>query len=177
MKHAYVTTVSFLLFLVIFIIRCTEGQGPMGRAGEQGPQGEAGANGLAPVYYSSWIQAKTWVGQDSAWTFSVNDTIFNEQNIETGVILAYARISGDIKDSTTRPLPCFVRNAFWSFFVDSVDQIKFTTTLATTPDTNNYFRYVVIHTSDTMLIESNKLPLNLHEISYQQFCQKYHIPR
>lgn len=74
---------------------------------KDGAQGSAGLDGLnATVYHSEWFTPSAWLGTSGDWYFSVSAPDLTKDIVESGVVLAYVWLAGDIYDGTAvRPLP------------------------------------------------------------------------
>jgi len=71
--------------------------------------------------------------------------------VESGVVLAYVWLDGDLYNSTTvRPLPAYALGANWSFLIHQYGSIEFTCDLSTQPyNANDKFRFIAIPGTST----------------------------
>ncbi len=154
------------------------------------------------VYYSDWFTPGTWSSSttttgngttsgNGSGTTTIPSTSLNQSNsfnksapaitneiLDKGVVLAYCRLTSD--GSNTRPLPANTTISgvlnLWNYIL-SLGNIQFTQ-YSMSPialygiDNSNKFRYVVIPSNTHLRL---KKPLN--EMSYDEVCEMYNIPK
>ena len=168
-------SLSLLLVASAFIfVNCTkEGpEGPAGATGAQGPAGATGAPGTgtqgpagpagatgatgpagtANVIYSAWFQSGAWTGTGTQYAYFDKAAPGVTAAIrDNGVILAYAKLTGD--GTAIRPLPASTAQGgtsffLWNYYSTAVGTIRFTceteNTFTVSPTSTNEFRYVLI---------------------------------
>ena len=107
MKTKLSTIYLFSVFAFLAFTGCS-------KDGAQGPAGLDGQN--AAVYYSEWFSPTAWSGSAGDWYFSASAPDLTQNVVESGVVLAYVWLVGDVYNATTvRPLPAYVLGANWSF--------------------------------------------------------------
>lgn len=147
--------------------------------GPQGPQGPAGQN--ATVFYSDWISPGSWSGTTGDWYFEASAPDLTQDIVESGVVLAYAWLAGDIYNGTTvRPLPAYAVGANWDFLIHQYGSIEFTSDMSAMPTTSdNKFRFIAIP-GTTLALKSASLKNNskqeLRNMSYKEVCKLFNIP-
>jgi len=165
-------TISKTIFLIAFVIlgftSCKD-------------QGEPGPAGLdATVYYSQWITPSAWLGTSGDWYFDVNAPDLKADIVESGVILAYVSLDGDVYESNAvRPLPAYAVGANWDFLIPEYEVIEFTSDMISKPlTTGNNFRFIAIPGNvETLKSASikNKSELELRSMSYKEVCKYFNI--
>jgi len=166
-------TISKTIFLIAFVIlgftSCKD-------------QGEPGPPGLdATVYYSQWITPSDWLGTSGDWYFDVNAPDLKADIVESGVILAYVSLDGDVYESNAvRPLPAYAVGANWDFLIPEYEVIEFTSDMISKPvTTGNNFRFIAIPGNvETLKSASlkNKSEQELRSMTYKDVCKLYNIP-
>jgi hypothetical protein len=118
--------------------------GCSGQDGIQGPSGVDGQN--AAVYYSEWFSPTAWSGTSGDWYFSASAPDLTQNVVESGVVLAYVWLGGDVYNSTTvRPLPAYALGANWSFLIHQYGSIEFICDMSTQPyNSSDKFRFIAI---------------------------------
>lgn len=159
-----------MALLVITAIACTK-EGPQGPAGTNGTNG---TDGNANVMYSDWFQAGTWTasGGNEAYYFDRSEVKVTQDILDKGIVLAFTQLTGD--GSNIRPLPATTGNTskvLWNYVL-TVGNIRFTTTLTSTPSSNNMFRYVIIPATTHL-----RLSKPLTQMSYDEVCTLFNIPK
>lgn len=134
------------------LVSCTGSEGPMG---PQGPAGIDGTNGNANVIASSWYTPTTWAGQSGDWYFDLSNANITKDVVESGVVLAYVSLPGDIYNAPVRPLPTYALGANWEFLIPDYGQIEFMSDKSTIPPAGCSFRYVIIPASYTFQATAN----------------------
>jgi hypothetical protein len=148
--------------------------------GKDGAQGPAGLDGNANVIASQWYTPSAWLGTTGDWYFDISNTAITGDIVESGVILAYASIPGDVYNTyTVRPLPAFVNGANWDFLLPNdgktnYGKIEFTSTMVAMPGTTGYsFRFVLVPAG--IFLKSASLNIttasDLKKMSYQEVCK------
>ena len=167
-------TFSFFVIIGFFLSGCVE-DGPMG---PEGLPGRDGRDGNANVYYSGWYHPTQWAGQTGDWYFNVADNAITEDIVESGVILAYMSIPGDIYPNAVRPMPNFANGANWDFLIPDYGSIEFTSDALDIPGTTNYFfRFVLIPSNIELKAGFNGTSIKeLKAMSYKEMCLKLGIP-
>ena len=166
-------TISKTIFLIAFVIlgftSCKD-------------QGEPGTPGLdATVYYSQWITPSDWLGTSGDWYFDVNAPDLKADIVESGVILAYVSLDGDVYESNAvRPLPAYAVGANWDFLIPEYEVIEFTSDMISKPvTTGNNFRFIAIPGNVETIksaSEKNKSEQELRSMTYKDVCKLYNIP-
>lgn len=164
---------SFVAFSMLVFYGCSQ----------QGPQGPAGLDGNANVTASPWYSPTAWDGSAGDWYFDITNTAISKDIVESGAILAYVSLPGDLyNDYTVRPLPTYAIGANWDFLLPNDGQsygtIEFTSDMANMPGTSGYnFRFILI--SSNYLLKSASLSspgLNdLKKMSYKEVCKLFGI--
>ncbi len=150
---------------------------------QEGPQGPAGLDGNANVIASQWITPTVWNGQTGDWYFDVTNSAISQDIVESGVILAYISLPGDLyNDFTVRPLPAYALEANWDFLLPNDGQtygtIEFTTDMIDIPGTSGYnFRFILIPSSISLKSASlNTTSVSdLKKMTYQEVCKSLGI--
>lgn len=149
--------------------------------GTEGPQGPAGLNGQnAAVYYSEWFSPTVWSGASGDWFFSASAPDLTQNVVESGVILAYVWLEGDLYNSTTvRPLPVYALDANWSFLVHEYGSIEFACDMINQPyNANDRFRFIAIPgTSTSLKVAAIKYNTKrkLVNMPYNEACKLFDI--
>jgi hypothetical protein len=148
--------------MLVFLMSCS-------KDGETGPQGPAGIDGNANVLYSDWFLSGTWSGSSGNYNFNKAATAITQTVLDQGVVLAYAKLTAD--GSNVRPLPATTSGpTFWNFIL-TVGNINFTSSLNSSPSTNNEYRYIVIPATTAL-----RLQKPVTEMTYNEVCAFYNIP-
>lgn len=142
-------------------------------------QGPAGRD--ATVYYSEWFSPSTWSGSAGDWYFEANAPDLTQDVVESGVVLAYCWLAGDLYDATTvRPLPAYAVGANWSFLISNYQSIEFTCDMIIKPSAaGNKFRFVAIPGTITALKSralNGKTITDLKNMPYKDVCKLLNIP-
>ena len=150
-----------------------------GCKGDQGPTGLDGLN--ATVYYSEWFSPTTWSGTTGDWYFDASAPDLTQNIVESGVVLGYVWLSGDLNDGkSVRPLPAFAVGANWDFLVYQYGSIQFISDNVSMPlTTENKFRFIAIPGTIPALKSAslkNKTEQELRNMSYKEVCKLYNIP-
>lgn len=150
-----------------------------GKDGQQGPQGPAGQD--ATVYYSEWFSPTVWAGASGDWYFDAGAPDLTEDIIESGVVLAYAWLEGDLySGNSVRPLPAYAVGANWSFLVYQYGIIEFTCDMTEMPATSgNKFRFIAIPGTIPALKSSGTHHYSkdeLRNMTYKKLCKTFNIP-
>jgi hypothetical protein len=163
----------FAAFLMIFISGCSQ----------EGPQGPPGEDGNADVTASPWYTPNAWEGSSGDWYFDIDNSAISQDIVESGAILAYVSLPGDLyNDLTVRPLPAYAIDANWDFLFPNDGQtygtIEFTSDMVNMPGTSGYnFRFILIPASYILKSASLNSPgLNeLKKMTYLEVCQFFNI--
>jgi hypothetical protein len=156
-------------------------EGPPGKDGYNGYDGYDGEDGNANVIYSDWYTPEVWSFDDESkdWYFQVISPSINEDIVESGVIMAYMSVPGDVYDGAVRPLPAYAIGANWDFLIPGYGKIEFTTDALNMPGSDNYFfRFILIPSSNPALksaLKSQSIQ-TLKEMPYKEICKKFGIP-
>jgi len=148
--------------------------------GPAGYDGRDGLDGNANVTASKWFTPTTWAGQTGDWYFDVSSSAITKDIVETGAVLAYVSLPGDLyNDFTVRPLPAYALNSNWDFLLPndnntSYGKIEFTSDMTNMPGTNGYnFRFIIIEAG--YLLKSTKLKStkmsDLKTMPYKDVCK------
>lgn len=145
----------------------------------EGEQGPAGLD--ATVYYSQWITPSAWLGTSGDWYFSIDAPDLKADIVESGLILAYVSLDGDVYESNAvRPLPAYAVGANWSFLIPEYEVIEFTSDMISKPfTTGNNFRFIAIPGNvETLKSASlkNKREQELRSMTYKDVCKLFNIP-
>ena len=101
----------FAAFIVLILSGCSQ-------EGSQGPAGLDGLDGNANVTASPWYTPTVWEGSAGDWYFDVTNSAISQDIVESGAILAYVSLPGDLyNDYTVRPLPANAIDANWDFLL------------------------------------------------------------
>jgi len=171
MKTKIQTVYLLVVFTFLFLTGCTT-EGP------QGPAGDDGQN--AAVYYSEWFSPTSWSGTSGDWFFSASAPDLTQNVVESGVVLAYVWLDGDLYNSTTvRPLPAYALGANWSFLIHQYGSIEFTCDMSTQPyNANDKFRFIAIPGTSTAL-KTAAIKYNtkskLINMPYSEACKLFDI--
>ena len=166
--------ISIINLLVAFSILVFAGC--KGKDGDDGLDGEG-----ATVYYSEWMTPSVWSGNSGDWYFSVDAPDLTEDIVESGVILAYVSLAGDIYESkAVRPLPAYAVGANWDFLIPDYEIIEFTSDMISKPfTTGNNFRFIAIP-GNTLTLKSasmkNTSEKELRSMPYKDVCKLFNIP-
>ena len=169
MKTKISTIYLFIAFSTLVFTGCKN-------EGEQGPAGLD-----ATVYYSQWITPAAWLGTSSDWYFRIDAQDLKADIVESGIILAYVSLDGDVYESNTvRPLPAYAVGANWSFLIPEYKVIEFTSDMISKPlTTGNHFRFIAIPGNvETLKSASlkNKSENEMRSMTYKDLCKLYNIP-
>ena len=169
MKTTFMTICFISLVLIISYTGCIPEEVP-------GPAGQD-----ATVYYSEWFSPSQWSGEPGDWFFEASAPDLTEDIVESGVVLAYVWLEGDLYEaSSVRPLPAYAVGANWSFLIYKYGSIEFTCDMTTQPGTaGNKFRFIAIPGTIPALKSTSPTNLNLQELknmSYHEVCNLYNIP-
>jgi hypothetical protein len=155
-----------------------------GKEGPQGLQGPAGQDGNANVIASPWYTPTSWAGQTGDWYFDVSNSAITKDVVESGAILAYMSVPGDLYNNyTVRPLPAYAINAHWDFLLpndgkSNYGAIEFTSDMVSRPGTSGYnFRFIIIpanYNLKSTLLKSTG-DNDFKKMSYQQVCKLFGI--
>lgn len=152
-----------------------------GCTGEDGIQGPSGPSGQdANVYYSEWFSPAAWSGTSGDWYFIASAPDINQSTVESGIVLAYVWLNGDLYDSSTvRPLPAYALGANWSFLIHQYGSIEFTCDMIAQPfNANDKFRFIAVPgTSKALKTASQvyKTKSALINMSYEEACKRFDI--
>lgn len=129
------------------------------------------------VYYSEWITPSAWSGDAGDWYFSVDAPDLKADIVESGVILAYVSLDGDVYEAPVRPLPAYAVGANWSFLIPDYEIIEFTSDMISQPVTaGNNFRFIAIP-GNTVTLKSASINLEeLRSMPYKDVCKLFNIP-
>ncbi len=150
---------------------------------QQGAEGPAGQDGNANVTASPWYSPTAWDGSTGDWYFDVTNSAISQDIVESGAILAYVSVPGDLyNDYTVRPLPAYAIEANWDFLLPNDGQsygtIEFTSDMVNKPGTTGYnFRFILIPSSYTLKSASLNTPglSDLKKMSYKEVCTLFGI--
>lgn len=172
-KHSNMKT-NLYLFIFLAVAASTTWSG----CGKEGPAGKDGIDGNANVIASQWYKPATWAGKTGDWYFDISCNEITEDIVESGVILAYCSLPGDIYDAPVRPMPCYAIGANWDFLIPDYGQIEFTSDALYVPGTSDYyFRFILIPASNFLKTSSgtNVTADELRKMTYHEVCTKYGI--
>jgi len=150
--------------------------------GCKGKDGDDGLDGLdATVYYSEWITPSAWSGNSGDWYFSVDAPDLTADIVESGVILAYVSLDGDIYESkAVRPLPAYAVGANWDFLIPDYEIIEFTSDMISQPvTTGNNFRFIAFPGNTPTLKSASMKNISekeLRSMPYKDVCKLFNIP-
>jgi|ERR1035437_1021061 hypothetical protein len=165
--------ISSLFLFSILLAGCV-------KEGPGGPMGPAGYD--AQVYYSEWFSPAAWTDGTTDWFFDVSAPDLTSSIVETGIILAYVSLDGDLYSSAAvRPLPTYALNSNWSFLVHEPGGIEFTNDGVSVPLKTHLFRFILIPGNIPAKSASasgmgKKTASELRSMSYEQVCKLYNIP-
>ncbi|MDO8930257.1 MAG: hypothetical protein Q7J86_03120 [Bacteroidota bacterium] len=147
-----------------------------GCKGKDGLDGEG-----ATVYYSEWITPSAWLGNSGDWYFNVDAPDLKADIVESGVILAYVSLNGDVYESkAVRPLPAYAVGANWDFLIPDYEIIEFTSDMSSRPfTTGNLFRFIAIPGNIKTLKSAsleNISEKELRSMPYKDVCKLFNIP-
>jgi len=150
---------------------------------KEGPQGPAGLDGNANVTASPWYTPDVWYGASGDWYFDINNSAISQDIVESGAILAYVSLPGDLyNDYTVRPMPAYAIGANWDFLLPNDGQsygtIEFTSDLLNRPETSgNNFRFILIPSSYSLKSAPMNSPglSDLKKMSYMEVCNLFGI--
>lgn len=168
MKTKFQLLAIFAVATALFLTGC----------GKEGPPGKDGVDGNANVIASDWYSPTVWAGQTGDWYFGISSTAISQDIVESGVILAYCSLPGDIYDAAVRPMPCWAIGANWDFLIPDYGQIEFTSDALNMPGTEGYyFRFVLIPAINLLKSSASKeaAVAELRKMSYHEVCTKYGI--
>jgi len=149
---------------------------------KDGSAGPAGLDGQdATVYYSEWFTPSAWLGSSGDWYFHASAPDLTQKIVESGVVLAYVWLAGDLYDaSSVRPLPAYAVGANWSFLVHQYGSIEFTSDMTLKPGTTgNRFRFIAIPGTLPALksaLLKGKSIKDLKNMPYNEVCKYFNIP-
>ena len=146
---------------------------------KDGKQGPAGQN--APVYYSEWFSPSAWSGSSGDWYFDASAPDLTQGIVESGVVLAYVWLAGDVYQGTSvRPLPAYAVGANWDFLIHEYKSIEFTCDMLSPPLTSgNKFRFIAIPGTIPALksaVSGSRSEQELRNMTYKEVCKLYNIP-
>ncbi len=150
----------------------------------EGMQGPAGLDGNANVTASPWYSPTAWNGSEGNWYFEIKNSAISQDIVESGAILAYVSLPGDLyNDYTVRPLPAYAIDANWDFLLPNDGKlygiIEFTSDMMNMPGTSGYnFRFILISSNYTLKSASLNTPglSDLKKMSYKEVCKLFNIP-
>jgi len=147
---------------------------------KDGAQGSAGLDGQnAAVYYSEWFSPTAWSGTSGDWYFSASAPDLNQNVVESGVVLGYVWLNGDIYSSTTvRPLPAYAVGANWSFLIHQYGNIEFTSDMINLPLTTHKFRFIAIPGTSSALKSAAMVYKTRNELinmPYSEACKLFDV--
>lgn len=148
--------------------------------GCKGKDGNDGLDGLdTTVYYSEWITPSAWLGNSGDWYFNVDAPDLKADIVESGVILAYVSLDGDVYPAAVRPLPAYAVGANWDFLIPDYEIIEFTCDMISMPfTTGNLFRFVAIPGNIKTLKSAsleNISEKELQSMPYKEVCKLFNI--
>jgi len=151
--------------------------------GMQGPAGLDGLDGNANVIASPWYTPSSWSGNSGDWYFDISNSAITKDIVESGVILAYVSLPGDVLNSAVRPLPAYIIGANWDFLLPNDGQsqygeIEFTSDMVSMPETSGYnFRFILIPSSFILKSASINSSGNhdFTKMTYQEVCKRFGI--
>lgn len=149
-----------------------------------GCKGKDGLDGLdgegATVYYSEWITPSAWLGNSGDWYFNVDAPDLTADVVESGIILAYVSLDGDVYPAAVRPLPAYAVGANWDFLIPDYEIIEFTSDMNSMPfTTGNLFRFVAIPGNIETLKSASLEKISekeLRSMPYKDVCKLFNIP-
>ncbi|MDP3916626.1 MAG: hypothetical protein Q8R96_23110 [Bacteroidota bacterium] len=149
--------------------------------GCKGKDGNDGLDGLdTTVYYSEWITPSAWLGNSGDWYFNVDAPDLKADIVESGVILAYVSLDGDVYPAAVRPLPAYAVGANWDFLIPDYEIIEFTSDMSSRPfTTGNLFRFIAIPGNIKTLKSAsleNISEKELRSMPYKDVCKLFNIP-
>lgn len=169
MKAKFNSIYFLMVFSVLVFAGCN------GKDGDDGLDGEG-----ATVYYSEWITPSAWLGNSGDWYFSVDAPDLTADIVESGVILAYVSLNGDIYEAAVRPLPAYAVGANWSFLIPDYEIIEFTSDMISQPfTTGNSFRFIAIPANIETLKSASMGKMSEKELlsmPYKDVCKLFNIP-
>ena len=135
----------------------------------------------ATVYYSEWFSPTAWQGTSGDWYFDASAPDLTADIVESGVVLGYVWLDGDVYNSTSvRSLPAYAVGANWSFLISNYKTIEFTSDMSAQPLTStNKFRFIAIPGTIPALKSASvnaKSVQELKSMSYRDVCKLYNIP-
>ena len=171
MKTKSILSLFLIAIAVLLTYSCV-------KEGPRGPAGQNGIDGNANVIASPWISPTAW-SLDTArglWYFGVTSTAITSDIVETGAILGYMSIPGDIYAAGVRPLPSYAANANWDFQIPDYGKIEFSTDAQVKPGTSGYtFRFILISSSATISLKSGTISgykkSELQNLPYSEVCK------
>ncbi len=149
----------------------------------EGPQGPAGLDGNANVIASQWYTPTAWVGESGDWYFAISNAAITKDIVESGVVLAYVSLPGDVYDFAVRPLPAYAIDANWDFLLpndgaSTYGAIEFTSNMTNKPGTTDYnFRFILIPSNVSLKSASLNASgiSDLKKMPYQEVCKLFGI--
>lgn len=163
MKKKLLYLLSFAVMSSIIMPSCGKDgtPGPAGASGANGQDGTNGTNGTngedgkdgkdgnANVVSSEWFVISPWAGVSKAFYFIKTAPAVTQGIIDSGVVLAYTKLSGG--GNKVRPLPAMIGSGAteynFNFNLPQVGEIEFTCNLDGSVSNSSTFRYVVIPSS------------------------------
>jgi hypothetical protein len=170
------TKLSILSMFIVTALLFSTGCGKEGPAGRDGIDGK---DGNANVIYSPWYSPTAWNGQTGDWYFDVNNTAINQNIVESGIILAYTSLPGDIYSAAVRPMPAYALGCNWDYLIPDYGQIEFLCDALDKPGTTNYYFRFVLVPSNNALKSTAGIKYSeeeLKKMSYTEICKKFGIP-
>lgn len=132
-------------------------------------EGPAGKDGNANVYYSDWQDAGTWSGVASAFYVDRAESKITQATLDSSLVLAYTKLTAD--GTNVRSLPANTSGGLWNYVL-TVGNIRFTSTLSSSPATNNKFRYIIVPASKHL-----RLAKPYSKMTYEEICTTFNIPQ
>jgi len=139
-----------------------------------------GAQESTPVYYSEWFSPTAWSGVSGDWFFSASAPDLTQNVVESGVVLGYVWLSGDLYESTAvRPLPAYALGANWGFLVHQYGSIEFNCDMINNPfNAGDKFRFIAIPGS-SLALKSAMVKYNtkskLLNMPYSEACKAFDV--
>lgn len=172
MKTKTLSKYAVIVFSILIFSAC------IGVPGQDGYDGNDGQD--ATVYYSEWFSPVVWSGVSGDWYFEASAPDLTSDIVESGVVLAYVWLDGDLYESSSvRPLPAYAVGANWDFLIHQYGAIEFTSDMINRPLKTNKFRFVAIPGTIPALKSEqigNYSVTELKNMTYQEVCKLYNIP-
>ena len=180
------STLLLCCSLVFLLSNCKKGDtGPAGATGPAGPTGATGASGptgTANVIYSAWA-AVTFTGSGTSWSGLITAPGVTQAIMDKGVVKTYFQFGTAVYDGTYSNIPTGA--SIYQYL--TVGAINLRATFAA----NYPWRYVIIPggtaggryssgaDNDTFVLQdgSTMSRTALDKMSYQEVCQRFHIPQ